>query len=294
MTGKLRPVGMLLGLVGNALIAVALYHLIQTGSCGGQYANPCPASDTPYFLMLPAGIILSVIAAFVGGGAVAFMGTFLAVGIGSLAAGIWGDNEDAKTFALVFGGIFTGVALLMVFGALALRRSGAGKAAKAQQLLQTGAKAVGTVVDVQDTGVTINDNPRVRVVMQIQPQDGSPAFQGEKTVTVSRVSIPRPGDRFPVWYDRSDPTQWMYGSDMDPSVATPDVRAMFAAAQQAQWNAPAPAAAPAPVAAPATDPLSEIARLNELRMQGALTDEEFQKAKDRLLAQLGGGATPAA
>jgi uncharacterized protein DUF3592 len=214
------------------------------------------------------------------------------VGVGSLAAGIWGDNEDAKTFALVFGGIFTGVALLMVFGALALRRSGAGKAAKAQQLLQTGAKAVGTVVDVQDTGVTINNNPRVRVIMQIQPQDGSPAFQAEKTVTVSRVSIPRPGDRYPVWYDRSDPTKWMYGSDMDPGVAPPDVQALFAAAQQqAAFNAPVPAPAAPP--APATDPLSEIARLNELRMQGALTDEEFQSAKDRLLAQLG-GSTPAA
>ena len=68
--------------------------------------------------------------------------------------------------------------------------------------------------------MTINDNPRVQLVMRIQPEDGSPAFDATKAVTVSRIAIPRAGDQFPVWYDRANPTQWAYGAQ-PAAAATP-------------------------------------------------------------------------
>jgi membrane protein implicated in regulation of membrane protease activity len=280
--GKTKPLGVLLGLAGNVMIAVSLFELIQTGSCGGDLP-PCPSESVPYFLLLPAGIVLSVVSVFLGGGAFAFGGTFLAVGLGSMAAAAFGDNDEVRGFGWAFGGGFVFFGVLPLVGTLALRPWMKGRVAKAQRLITHGAKGVGTVTEVRDTGVTINENPRVEIHMRIEPTDGSPAFDAEKTVTVSRVAIPRAGDRFPVWYDRSDPTTWAYGTDIEAN-APADVRALFAQA----------AAAPPPgdvtFAPPATaGPLGELSRLNDLRMKGALTDEEFQVAKDRLLAQLGGG-----
>ena len=46
---------------------------------------------------------------------------------------------------------------------------GRGKRQKAQNLMQNGAKGVGTVVGVQDTGTTINDNPRVKMTFRVEP-----------------------------------------------------------------------------------------------------------------------------
>src|SRR4051812_44472240 len=89
---------------------------------------------------------------------------------------------------------------------------GAGRrnVAKAQNLMATGARAHGTVTNVGDTGVTLNDNPRIMITARLQPEDGSPAFDAQQTVTVSRIAIPRVGDQLMVWYDRSDPTQWAW------------------------------------------------------------------------------------
>src|SRR3954452_4373498 len=61
------------------------------------------------------------------------------------------------------------------------------KRKKAEQLMATGSKGAGTVVQVQDTGMTVNDNPRIKMTFRVEPLDGSPAFDTTKTTTVSRV-----------------------------------------------------------------------------------------------------------
>src|SRR5690349_12428916 len=104
--GKTRPVGLVLGLAGNAARGWGLYHLMEIGSCGDIGQPSCPADAGPYFVALPLGIIVSVISVFFGGGAIVFAGVFLAVGVGSLAAGIWGDNDETRTFSYIFGGAF--------------------------------------------------------------------------------------------------------------------------------------------------------------------------------------------
>ncbi len=54
--------------------------------------------------------------------------------------------------------------------------------------------------------MTINDNPRVKLTLQVQPE-GEVPFQAEKKITVSRVSIPRAGDEYVVRYDPADPSK---------------------------------------------------------------------------------------
>ncbi len=74
---------------------------------------------------------------------------------------------------------------------------------KKKKLLSEGTQAQAVVINVQDTGMTINDNPRVKLTLQVQPEGQTP-FEVTKKTTVSRVAIPRVGDQFIVRYDPSD------------------------------------------------------------------------------------------
>jgi hypothetical protein len=291
MTASMKPGGMLLGLLGNVAFGWGLYKLMGIGSCGGDYA-PCPSEATPYFLAIPAGIIASVVATFIGGGVFAFTGIFATVGIASILRGFNGGVDGDTTFPFVFGGCFAASALLPAFLLIFAR----GKAKNAMQLVATGKRGVATVVSVHDTGMTINDNPRVELTVTIAPEDGSPSFEGKKAMTVSRVAIPRAGDRYPVWYDAEDPSKFGLGTEVD-ATASAEIRALFAKAGRLPGvSIPATATAEvvperlpdptpsAPAPGMAQDWVEQLGKLNELRMAGALTDEQFEQAKLKLLS----------
>ncbi|HSI81293.1 MAG TPA: SHOCT domain-containing protein [Solirubrobacterales bacterium] len=153
------------------------------------------------------------------------------------------------------------------------------KRKQAQDLFQTGAKGVGTVISVQDTGMTVNDNPRVKMVFRVEPLDGGPAFDAEKKTTVSRVEIPRQGDRYPVWYDPDDPQKtWAYATVADDS-GRATMRQLFGDAADSFVGMGAPAA-PAPQG---QDVAAQLTQLADLHAQGVLSDEEFAAQKAKLL-----------
>ena len=162
------------------------------------------------------------------------------------------------------------------------------KREKAANLMQNGSRAIGTVQNVQDTGMTMNENPRVKMVFRVEPLDGSAAFEAEKTTFVSRVEIPRTGDRYPVWYDRADPSTWAYATVHDDE-GRAQIRQMFGTHAETitGFGAPGgPPPAPVAAAAPAGDPLDRLKKLDELRTAGVLTEAEFAAKKSELLAQL--------
>jgi hypothetical protein len=161
------------------------------------------------------------------------------------------------------------------------------KKEKALNLVATGAKAVGTVLSVQDTGMTMNDNPRIKMTFRIEPIDGSPPFDAEKTKVVSRVQIPRSGDRYPVWYDLEDPSSWAFAT-VENDEGRAQIRQLFGAAAETITGVgnPAAAAAPAPAEAAAPDPMERLNKLGELRAAGVLTDAEFEAKKAEILAQI--------
>jgi len=76
-----------------------------------------------------------------------------------------------------------------------------GNSAKKKRLQQVGQKTGAKILDVQDTGMTVNMNPYVKVTVEM-PGGKSATFQ----VLVSRVQIPRIGDVIQVLYDPADPT----------------------------------------------------------------------------------------
>jgi hypothetical protein len=153
------------------------------------------------------------------------------------------------------------------------------KRKKAEGLFQTGAKGAGTVIQVQDTGATINDNPRVKMVFRVEPLDGGPAFDAEKTSTVSRVEIPRQGDRYPVWYDPEDPAgKWAYATIADEE-GRATMRQLFGEVAETFVGMGA-SAAPAPQG---QDSAEQIKQFADLHAQGILSDEEFAAKKAQLL-----------
>ncbi len=260
---KRQRIGMAVGLLGNFMFGWGLYHLMGIGNCGGYYA-PCPDSSWVYFLAMPVGIIVSILSIFVGG-ALIFLTTFATVGVASILRGINGGvgGDGDPTFPFVFGGLFLLPAVLPLVLAVAavpyLRRN----ARRKQGLVQTGARATATVTSVRDTGTTINNSPFVELSLSVQPDGGGAPFEINRKLTVSRLAIPRVGDHYPLWYDPRDPSRFRLGDLVQ--------RAPHAATE------------------PATGWVSELGRLNDLRLSGALTDEEFNRAKDRLLS----GSPPA-
>jgi hypothetical protein len=151
-----------------------------------------------------------------------------------------------------------------------------------------GAHGTGTFLNIRDTGMYVNDNPRVEMTLQVQPDDGSSAFTVQKREVISRYSFPQIGSTVDVWYDRNDPTQWVYGNSAQMQVQS----VLGMASPAAPVMAAAPAAAPTPTPAPDTGSgIDELTKLNELRLKGVLSDAEFEAAKARIL---GNPAPPAA
>lgn len=77
-----------------------------------------------------------------------------------------------------------------------------------QEVMRTGVDATATIVGLRDTGVRINDNPQVGILLQVQPAGGAP-FQAEVTNTLSIVELPmfQPGAQLLVKYDPANPSR---------------------------------------------------------------------------------------
>lgn len=273
-----------LALCAGAVVAFdnGLYHLVRTGTCasGGPYvsARPCPPGTGLHVVSLVGGVFAGLIGIAVYAtrgdrgrpspvplGAIMWSLLFCTIaGVSLLAAFGPANNDDdgARTMAIVFGVVFIPMGLAPV----GLAVFGRGQTAEKARLVAQGKRCRGVVASVEDTGVTINDNPRVKITVTAQPP-GEPTFTIVKTATVSRVKIPRAGDTCTVLYDPAD-REGKNGITFDLVPPEP----------------PAPASPPP---APAEESLfDKLERLGELRTSGVLTEDEFQQQKKKLL---GGG-----
>jgi len=76
---------------------------------------------------------------------------------------------------------------------------------KRERLKKEGVKCEAEILKVEDTRITINDNPKVRLYLEVKPR-GEPSFDATVEMVVSRVNIPRPGDDITVYYNPKDIT----------------------------------------------------------------------------------------
>ena len=77
-----------------------------------------------------------------------------------------------------------------------------------QWLEQNGQEAEAEVVSVTDTGQTINMNPVVMIQLTVTPASGAP-FATAGQCVVSRIAVPRQGDKVKVKYNPEVPTQFI-------------------------------------------------------------------------------------
>jgi hypothetical protein len=75
-----------------------------------------------------------------------------------------------------------------------------------QWVAQNGLDAVAEVLSVQDTGQTINMNPVVVMMLKVTPMVGA-EFQTTAQSMVSRIAVPRAGDKIKIKYNPANPTQ---------------------------------------------------------------------------------------
>lgn len=85
---------------------------------------------------------------------------------------------------------------------------------RAAELVYAGRRASAVVLDVEDTGMTINSDPRVRLRLRVEPEGEAP-FEVERKLVVSRLAIPRAGERLEVAYDPADPEKLTFRIDAD-------------------------------------------------------------------------------
>jgi hypothetical protein len=80
--------------------------------------------------------------------------------------------------------------------------------AQARALVATGEPAQAKILRMWDTGTTLNDDPKVKFLLEIRPSGRDP-YQAEVKCYVSRLSLPQvqPGNVIAVKIDRQDETR---------------------------------------------------------------------------------------
>jgi hypothetical protein len=265
------------GLVGAVVVGVSIamvawlgYGFGQIGSCSstgrlsnGRSVRTCTSSETLRIILIFPAVWGGVLGLFLAGrrarrrdrtptfGLAVWVVGYLVVGTALAASAFDPANEsrggDRWGWAIP-GFIFVPQGLAgIVFGVVRSAR-----AAKARDLVATGVRAPAVIQAISFTGVTVNEQPRVEIDLEVRPAAGSP-FAASKTCLVSRFDPPRVGDEVVVWYDADDPSSFA----LDLSHRRP--------------------------AAGAHGLTEELERLGALHQQGLLTDAELAQAKARVL-----------
>ncbi|MEU7874670.1 SHOCT domain-containing protein [Dactylosporangium sp. NPDC049140] len=254
-----RIIAFVVGLMGAAATGTGAYAL-----AGG---TPCsPVCVAPGWL-IGLGAPTAVVAGIVATSPIMLFTAFAAVGFGLLAAAVGNGHQSVQSY---FPG---GLCLLIGLGGnvvwFAVRNVDItdGRAA----LFATGRPGLATLLSLTDAGGSVNDNPEVIMRVRIEPADGSPAFDSTRTLVVSRLAVPRPGQRLAVYYDPADRDRFVLVTEADGEA--PDEARRLLERLRAES---------APAATPTVDPVERLGKLNALRLSGALTEEEFQRQKAKL------------
>ena len=282
MKKVVRVIGALVSVAAGALMASGVISITRVGSCGRLAEQVCPSGVGTDIFKLAGGSVLIAV------GAIMTMGQ--GVLLACLAAGvtviIMGNGTPAKILGAAMIA-FAGLIMLSIFGS---RRTRITRSLNQAGFKERAVKVRGVVTAVKDTGMTINDNPRVAITAEYLRADGS-SVQFEHKMVVSRISVPQPGAPVTVWYDPAraekelmeigspDPVSLLTGSDQFGADLTDPVLgggSFGAYAPRGPEDAVPGSAAAEPL-------IAGLERLSALHRDGALTDAEYAQAKQRLL-----------
>ena len=95
------------------------------------------------------------------------------------------DGYNLKWFFFLMGTGFLVIPLAISFGILIWMLV---KRKRIAELVATGKQGTAVVLDLSDTGVTINDDPRVKLLLEIHIPNYQP-YQAQKTVTLPLIYL---------------------------------------------------------------------------------------------------------
>lgn len=113
--------------------------------------------------------------------------------------------KTRRTYLL--GGLLAVMAASVLLNGCAIANKMSG-VSQARELQKKGVSADATILEIWDTGMSVNENPVVGLLLEVRPAD-RPAYQAKTKALVSRVHIPmvQPGLVVPVWLDPADPAR---------------------------------------------------------------------------------------
>ncbi len=250
---NLQIAGVALLIFSTILLGVGIHHVVAIGTCSstGYSAHygpvpTCPSGTGAWFAFVFGGII---------GG---LAGALMAGSVGLVFAGIFGAigfgalsivfDSSAHSSNKIFGAIFGGCfALVGVIAGVAVLSSAIGSLRR----------------PASKTPPKPATPPSPEASSAFGTPEASSAFGGNGT--------------------DADPILGAYSASQQHHASNPAVAS-------ATTFTPSPAALipglQAAARAKAGDPVDELAKLAELHKQGALTDQEFQNAKAKLLGQI--------
>ncbi len=127
-------------------------------------------------------------------------------GMNDMTAGLGGAIAMQIVISLVVAGVISVAVIWFVRRSLFGRSRG--KQEQINQLQTTGAKARAMITAVQPTGMIVNHIYLRSVVrFRLEPLDGSPPFDTEKTMMLAQTNMPQIGDLWPAWYEPTNPQQ---------------------------------------------------------------------------------------
>ena len=97
------------------------------------------------------------------------------------------DGYNLKWFYFLMGTGFLVIPLVISFCILIWMMV---KRRRAEELVATGKQGTAVILDLSDTGVRVNDNPRVKLRLEIHIPNHQP-YQANKTVTVPLIYLPQ-------------------------------------------------------------------------------------------------------
>jgi hypothetical protein len=106
---------------------------------------------------------------------------------------------------IVISLVITVVVLFFVFRLISGMMRGA---KQTREILTTGVPAQARILQLGETGMYVNNNPAVDILLEVHPQ-GRPPYQVQTRMVVSMIRLPaiQPGNIVPVKYDPADPTK---------------------------------------------------------------------------------------
>jgi hypothetical protein len=117
------------------------------------------------------------------------------------------DGSTTLIVAITVGGVCVSI-LFTLFLIVVIRKVMKNAFGPNEKLLQEGVQAQATILKIWDTGVTLNDNPQVGMLLEVHPAGREP-FRVEMKSIISRIALAQiqPGRVVPVRYDPENPSK---------------------------------------------------------------------------------------